>query len=182
MAIVQSELRAVPATHLILGGLSQGCAMSLAVLLCLDHQIGGYIGMSGFFCYQSDIQDALAEEELNEDDPFSAPEPGGESPHASVRAQTFERDLLGLSPLEQPGSERTAYSTPVFLGHGVMDEKVPLSLGSGAAQVMRDAGYQVQWKTYENQGHWYKIPDEIDDIAEFISSVVGWAGSSGEPR
>lgn len=38
---------------------------------------------------------------------------------------------------------------------------------------MRAAGYCVDWKRYENQGHWYKIPDQIDDIVNFISRI-GW--------
>ena len=39
---------------------------------------------------------------------------------------------------------------------------------------MRTAGYRVEWKLYSGLGHWYKFPEEIDDIVEFISSHVGW--------
>jgi hypothetical protein len=26
----------------------------------------------------------------------------------------------------------------------------------------------VTWKIYESFGHWYKVPDEIDDILNFL--------------
>lgn len=177
MALIRQELEKVTPNNLILGGLSQGCAMSLAVLLCLDHPIGGFIGMSGYLTYQADLRSALAEEEgeVDEDDPFAAPEEPGEKLHPSVQAQLFERDLLGLEQLEDAKTENTAHGTPVFLGHGVKDEKKPVALGRAAAQVMGDAGYEVQWETYEDLGHWYQIPEEIDDVVKFISSKIGWS-------
>ena len=178
ITLVQSELKTVSAERLICGGLSQGCAMSLAILLSLDRPIGGYIGMSGYLTYQSDLQDAVQEEEeLDENDPFENSEPGFIA-HPSVKAQEFERDLLDLVRLESPKQEHTAHGTPVFLGHGEIDKKVPVALGRGAAHVMTAAGYEVRWRTYKDQGHWYKIPEEIDDIIEFISSVIGWEISS----
>ncbi|KAL2202999.1 hypothetical protein CC79DRAFT_1373143 [Sarocladium strictum] len=134
--------------------------------------------MSGYLNYRADLESALAEEEeedVDEDDPFAAPEAAGEKPHPSVQTQIFERDLLGLEQLEDSKTEKTAHGTPVFLGHGVKDEKKPLAQGRAAAQVMGDAGYEVQWKAYEDLGHWYQIPEEIDDVVEFISSKVGWS-------
>ena len=173
MAVVASELQRVPRENLILGGLSQGCAMSLAVLLCLDHPIGGYIGMSGYFTYESGIKTALADDDFGDFDPFARDDDTPAEPKP-VRAQTFERDLLGLDAVKKPSAEKNACLTPVFLGHGEADEKVPVSLGEAAAAVMRAAGYMVDWKCYSDQGHWYKIPEEIDDIIRFITRRVGW--------
>ena len=175
-AILAAELETVPPQNLILGGLSQGCAMSLAVLLSLEYAIGGYIGMSGYLTYQSDLESAVREDDESDspfEDPFADPDKR-ECLASVVKAQRLERDLLGLSLLEDPSQAQTAAKTPVFLGHGGADEKVPCALGEGAAQLMRDAGYQVVWKCYEDQGHWYKIPDEMDDICRFIVSMVGW--------
>ena len=39
---------------------------------------------------------------------------------------------------------------------------------------------QKKLKAYENQGHWYKIPHEIDDIVDFITSRVGWEVATNE--
>jgi predicted esterase len=84
----------------------------------------------------------------------------------------MQRDILNLDSLQSLSQDTTAFRTPIFLGHGEDDEKGPLALS--AAQFMRDAGYQVDWKCYEDQGHWCKIPYEIDDIHSFITSKVGW--------
>ncbi len=92
----------------------------------------------------------------------------------AVRATIFAKDLLGLPLLEKPGRESTAYSTPIFLGHGSADEKVPCSLGEATAAILEKADYKVELKVYHGLGHWYKIPDEIDDIVEFLALVVGW--------
>ena len=178
--ILTDEAKKVSPQNLVIGGLSQGCAMSLAILLCLDQPIGGYIGMSGYLTFQQELENAIADEEHDDDNPFSRDDntDQGQSGDVTVKAQSFKRDLLSLSLLKQPAKARTAYLTPVFLGHGMADEKVPCSLGEAAARTMRQAGYSVEWKCYTNQGHWYKIPDEIDDIVNFINSQVGWESSA----
>ncbi|GAB0139377.1 hypothetical protein EsHS_00000031 [Epichloe bromicola] len=175
LEIIADELKKVQPQNLIIGGLSQGCAMSLAVLLSLEHSIGGYIGMSGYLTYQDDLESVI-KDEVDSDNYFAHPsEPQDPTAEASaVKVQALERDILDLNSLDCPSQEKTAYQTPVFLGHGKADEKVPCALGEGAARVLRDAGYQVEWKCYENQGHWYRIPDEIDDICDFIAFKVGW--------
>ncbi|TLD14972.1 hypothetical protein PspLS_10810 [Pyricularia sp. CBS 133598] len=127
--------------------------------------------MSGYLPFQQDIYDAIDDEVLDEDDPFFDGSDDNEtvSLDPASRTAVFERDLLCL-PLDRPGSDRTAESTPIFLGHGRIDGKVPRSLGEAMA-----AGYKVELKIYDNLGHWYKIPDEIDDLVDFLRSSVGWA-------
>jgi len=159
--------------NIVLGGLSQGCAMSLTSLLCLDYGIGGFIGMSGYLPFQDDICDAVKGPSLDDDNPFADDEDISDLQEPAIRAFLFERDLLDL-PVEPPCLDATAHSTPIFLGHGGADPKVPISLGEGMAGTMRGAGYKVQWRCYEGQGHWYKIPDQIDDIVEFLRAEVGW--------
>ena len=31
----------------------------------------------------------------------------------------------------------------------------------------------VTWKTYDGFGHWYKVPDQIDDMVDFLQKKVG---------
>ncbi|KAB5566257.1 phospholipase/carboxylesterase [Coniochaeta sp. 2T2.1] len=121
--------------NIILGGLSQGCAMSLSVLLCLDHQIGGFVGMSGYLPFRDDIDEAVAEASADDDDenPFAGDEDAAERPPPAVRASIFERDLLGFPAVDDPAPEKTAHGTPIFLGHGSADNKVPCSLGESAS-------------------------------------------------
>ncbi|KAI1329958.1 phospholipase/carboxylesterase [Xylariaceae sp. FL0255] len=174
------EVAGVAPSNIILGGLSQGCAMSLSVLLALGYTLGGYFGMCGYLPFQQDIEDAIKKErgpkgdDIDDDDPFAASDEDlPEDP--TMRALNFERDLLCINPLDTASEPRLpASSTPIFLGHGDADEKKPHALGEDAARTMRAAGYDVTWKLYAGLGHWYKIPDEIDDIVDFICKRVGW--------
>ncbi|KAI3343430.1 phospholipase/carboxylesterase [Ustulina deusta] len=172
------EVAGVPPTNIILGGLSQGCAMSLSILLSLEYPLGGYFGMSGYLPFQQDIEDAINREDTpdNEDNPFAVSDEDSEPEGPALRAFSFERDLLCIDTAQDTTTyeKETASSTPIFLGHGDADQKKPYELGESAARTMRAAGYNVEWKLYPGLGHWYRIPDEIDDIVEFICNRVGW--------
>ncbi|KAI1091599.1 alpha/beta-hydrolase [Rostrohypoxylon terebratum] len=175
--LIREETAKVSPKNVIFGGLSQGCGMSLSMLLALEYPLGGFIGMCGYLPFRSDINEAIADDDIKEDEdnPFAADDKDQASPiDPAVKALIFERDLLCLSPVAGPKRENTAQSTPVFLGHGDLDEKKPHEFGEGAAQTLQVAGYEVVWKLYHGLGHWYKIPDEIDDIVEFIQTKVGW--------
>lgn len=76
-------------------------------------------------------------------------------------------------------NEQTCLMMPLFLGHGENDEKIKYSLGEEAAQTLSSLGMQVTWKGYPGLGHWYKIPEEIDDILEFLQTKVGLGISNG---
>ncbi|KAI1804244.1 alpha/beta-hydrolase [Daldinia bambusicola] len=183
--LIRQEVSIVSPQNVIIGGLSQGCAMSLSVLLALDYPLGGFIGMSGYLPFRKDIEEAIRgdDADLDDDNPFATSEPVGEfEPQAQDprrKAAVFERDLLCFPPLANATEADTAHPTPIFLGHGDADEKKPYEQGEAAARTMQAAGYEVVWKLYHELGHWYKIPDEIDDIIAFIKSKVGWDLSEG---
>ncbi|KAI1293388.1 acyl-protein thioesterase [Xylaria venustula] len=188
------EVAQVGAGNVVLGGISNGCAMALSVLLGLEFAIGGFFGMCGYLPFRREIEgevsgrcdagsdgvgDGDEDNDDSEDDLFersSSDDDGNDcSDEPALRAFHFERDLLCLDPLlDVTTVDQTASSTPIFLGHGDADEKKPYKQGEAAARTMRAAGYSVEWRLYAGLGHWYKIPDEIDDIAEFISRRVGW--------
>ncbi|KAI0423376.1 phospholipase/carboxylesterase [Xylaria sp. FL1042] len=160
------DVAGVPPTNIIIGGLSQGCAMSLSVLLSLEYPLGG-----------CNIEDAINREYMSdEDNPFEPSDEDSQPEDPALRAFKFERDLLCIDTLQDAATHgnQTASSTPIFLGHGDIDKKKPYILGETAARTMRAAGYNVEWKLYPLLGHWYRIPDEIDDIVEFIRNQVGW--------
>ncbi|KAI1821037.1 phospholipase/carboxylesterase [Xylaria intraflava] len=172
------EVAGVPPANIILGGLSQGCAMSLSVLLSLEYPLGGCFGMSGYLPFQQDIENIVnkADTSDEEDNPFAASDEESQPEDPALRAFSFERDLLCIdTPWDATAYQnKMASSTPIFLGHGDADEKKPYELGEAAARTMRAAGYNVEWKLYPGLGHWYRIPDEIDDIVDFIRNRVGW--------
>lgn len=42
------------------------------------------------------------------------------------------------------------------------------------ASILSDGfGMDVTWRAYEGFGHWYKVPDEIDDVVRFLKESVG---------
>ena len=81
--------------------------------------------------------------------------------------------MLQLNNNENPTKEQTAFGTPVFLGHGAHDQVISVALGEQATSALTGAEYQVQWRRYEDHGHGYKLPEEIDDIVEFMRTQVG---------
>lgn len=62
-------------------------------------------------------------------------------------------------------------STPIFLGHGRNNEEVSVDLGKQTRHVLTALGCKVRWRDY-NEGHCYKVPEEIDDIVEFLQDIV----------
>ncbi|KAH8702000.1 Alpha/Beta hydrolase protein [Talaromyces proteolyticus] len=94
----------------------------------------------------------------------------------------YIRDILDLPQISiaasdqgnRDGSKDTAtcshsLRTPVFLGHGSADPKVSVRLGEKMAKFLSNKlKMDVTWKAYEGFGHWYKVPDEIDDVLGFL--------------
>jgi predicted esterase len=151
----------------------QGCAMSLMVQLSLEFPIGAYVGMSGWLPFRNDIQDILSGAGAPNDDITFGDEESTEQPNGSTQALTFVRDLLELGNLNaKPAEMGNSLATPVFLGHGARDEKVPCGLGEETASVLSLLGVDVTWKRYPELGHWYQIPEELDDIVQFLCAKL----------
>ncbi|KAF7122111.1 hypothetical protein CNMCM5793_000066 [Aspergillus hiratsukae] len=150
-------------SRVVIGGLSQG--WEIAGLLQID---------------KGDQGESESEAEEDDDDPFARDTDGDDVP-AHIQAVNHIRDILGMPPFqsEVDGSEnalRVPYlETPVFLGHGSADPKVSVDLGRRMASILSDGfGMDVTWKAYEEFGHWYKVPDEIDDVLRFLEEKAGF--------
>jgi predicted esterase len=167
LKILAAELELIPAEQIMLGGLSQGCAMALSLTLGLDFALAGLIGMSGWLPFQRDLVDLLNVSNETED-VFASADPNEEPRDATVDALLLKRDILSLEST-CADKIKACLSTPVFIGHGEDDEKVRVSLGKDIVSTLQALGMDVTWKTYD-QGHWYKIPEEIDDIVQFIQT------------
>jgi predicted esterase len=110
------------------------------------------------------------DENLDEDHNPFGPSEGDEDVEEQssiLEAIKFNRGLLSLET-EDLRLAKTSLVTPVFLGHGEADEKVKCALGDQMARTVKLLGMDVTWKVYPGQGHWYKVPDEIDDILAFL--------------
>ncbi|KAJ1323187.1 lysophospholipase II [Microdochium nivale] len=173
--LVRDEVGKVGADNVILGGISNGSAMSMSLLMTLGYPLGGYIGLCSYLPYQKDILEAVSDEIHDDNDPFSNDEEEAAEKTPAVKMLEFEQDLLGVhAPVGTLSDDSTSVATPVFLGHGELDEKKPPAIGRAAAETLRACGFDVIWRLYEDLGHCYKVPDEFDDIVDFIEMKVGW--------
>jgi predicted esterase len=64
-------------------------------------------------------------------------------------------------------------SIPIFLGHGVEDEKVLCHIGRSAAEFLGELDVGVTWKEYDGLGHWYS-EEMLRDVVAFLKSLKGW--------
>ncbi|KAJ7721509.1 putative phospholipase/carboxylesterase, partial [Mycena metata] len=162
--LIDEEAKLVGNSRVIIGGLSQGCAASLHALLNFQPDEGallGYIGLCGWLPF-ADILGA----EDDEDDIFI------DAPHTLLQRQhsaaAIARDIASLPSLDLDVDTPPAFAqTPAFLGHGTHDDRVVIKLGEQARDVLVRLGCDVQWKEYD-EGHWYKVPDEIDDLVAWL--------------
>ncbi|KAI9759826.1 MAG: hypothetical protein M1835_000292 [Candelina submexicana] len=176
--LMRQELASVPEKNLFLGGLSQGCAIGLHCLLTFDRAIGGFVGMSGWFPLRSQVDDMLNDGDIDQAISFCNDEHTevmGPKESPATAAIAVLKANLDLTPSCPAHAEPTPLGTPVFLGHGDADKKVECKLGEQAADLLRRLGMSVMWKVYKDFGHWYKVPDETDDIITFLqhSTSVG---------
>ncbi|KAI6093316.1 acyl-protein thioesterase [Hypoxylon rubiginosum] len=176
LKLVNEEVQVlkIPRSNIIIGGHGHGCAMALFCLLALDFPLGAFIGMSGWLPFQPDIEQLLNyEDEIDKftDYPFSFfRSTHDEEPRdPAIDVVEYSRDLVCFP---NPIKDATSIATPIFLGHSDLDEKVKHSFGENASTTLSSIGYNVTWKSYRNQGHWYKMPDEIDDIVDFMQHRV----------
>ncbi|RDW93418.1 putative Phospholipase [Aspergillus mulundensis] len=179
--------------RIVVGGLSQGCAASVFSMLGgfagdtepgqVDWRcLGGFVGMSGWLPFDGEISGLLKMQEgadPGDDDPFARDSDGAEPP-VHVQTVNHVREILDLPPLSKGNNSEDALfvphlTVPVFLGHGSADAKVSVKLGERMASILADGlGMDVTWKIYEEFGHWYKMPDEINDIVLFLKDNVGF--------
>ena len=172
--------------RLVLGGLSQGCAISLATLLSLDYALGGWVGMSGWMPMRGMFKEAVeADVHVGEDvsisqndaeQEISAAE-GLTGAHNVVPAtkslNAFRQEVLSISALHASGPP-AVLETPAFYGHGSADEKVPCKLGNELVGSLRDFKMNVKHQIYEGLGHWIQAPEEINDMILVFTKMGAW--------
>ena len=184
--LLRAEAETVPLKNILIGGLSQGCAMALHVLLSFTstlgefEALGGFIGMSGWLPLRNSLEEIIHPDDNDaDDDPFShRSDDGQDGQSIAVRVINSVRDNMNLPPV----SNASCLLTPAFLVHGSADKKVSVKLGEQAAATLRDVGIDVRWKAYKEFSHWYKVPDEIEDIVRFLSEKVGIRAEGDEGK
>jgi lysophospholipase-2 len=157
--------------NVVLGGISQGAAVGMWTFLCHDHlerPLGAFFGASTWLPFASRIEHHLLPSRTLE-----ARSHGAKSEHSNAAA--FVADMLANTKLSLAEAIETFLSTPIFLGHGVDDAYVDVDLGKEARDVLSRIGFSVEWKEYtgaEQEGHWIKSPEEVDDLLKFLIKHV----------
>jgi predicted esterase len=175
--LMRKEIEEVGPKNVFLMGLSQGCAASIiAALLWRGQAFGALVGMCGYLPFRKEMHDILRAAEIGHDglagdEEVDVFERGDEEPEVGT---SFERSLEWLREELQIGEDdiklaepHAIQSIPIFMGHGVDDEKVPSVMGRSAADFLGDLDVDVTWKEYEDLGHWYS-EDMLRDIIQFL--------------
>lgn len=148
--LVQIETRTISSRKVIIRGISQGFAVSALALLSLDIGFGGLLGLSGWLPLTEAIGHCTTPAEVT-----------------TQLGKTLSLDL----PNRLDGNSSWV-STPIFIGHEENDAVVDCDLGKAAFEKFRNWGAKVEWHTYDSADHWIQEPDEIKDIADFISRCM----------
>lgn len=178
------------ADRVVLGGISQGGAVALWTLLLLlcaaaggenpagRLGVGGFVGASTWLPFAEDLARYLIPGW--ERGGSGRPKGGVAGDDAEVRAAAADAFVESMAAparraLMSPEPSRLR-SVPVFLGHGTDDAYVDVGLGRQAARVLSELGLRVEWREYsgaDQEGHWLKEPEELDDIARFLALALG---------
>ncbi|GKT65453.1 phospholipase carboxylesterase [Colletotrichum tofieldiae] len=168
--VVEEEVKRLKGNRkrLVVGGISQGAAVGMWALLCQRDRtkgLGGFFAASTWLPFASDVEEILAEQELSSKNDILEAEDMG--PNGVVR-----RMISTVAGCPRPD---TLEQIPIFIGHGIDDAYVDVELGRQAARILTQGGWKVEWKEYEGaeeEGHWFKVPDEMDDICDFLAAKV----------
>ena len=187
-AWVAEEARRVGRANVLVGGLSQGCAVTLATALGAGGSgalegVAGAVGMCGWLPYRVRMEEAVegqnwAASGSGHDGASGASGGGGSSgqgPAPAVRAMRWLQTELGVESGAGSGSDAEVATrrTPFWLAHGTADEKVPIQLGRGAAHFLCTLGADVEWIEYKHLSHWYSWR-MLRDLVQFVKGTVGW--------
>ncbi|KFY40146.1 hypothetical protein V494_03619 [Pseudogymnoascus sp. VKM F-4513 (FW-928)] len=161
-SVLDNEIKRVGGDtgNVVLGGISQGAAVGMWTLLCGEERgrLGGFVGASTWLPFAAYIGEYVSKD--------------GEKNSGTDFVASMMSHLRRL--VAQPREFRGVLDTPVFLGHGVDDEMVGIQLGRQARKTLEHLGMEIKSKEYngaELDGHWVKVPEEMDDIARFLRAV-----------
>ncbi len=72
---------------------------------------------------------------------------------------------LPMSPMIEIERNAASASVPIFMGHGIADNIVPLVLGTMSRDTLSKLGYEVEW-------HQYPMPHSV--CAEELADISAW--------
>lgn len=174
--LIRRAVGEVGASNVIVGGLSQGCATSLVSMLLWDGPpIAACFGMCGWLPFREPLTQAM---EKSVGGGIGALRPGAMKAKEAGRDEKA-KSLAWLREVTSAGTSTTPSSIdsyPVFLGHGVLDEKVPVTEARGAHKILSELGSAVTLREYEKLAHWYS-GEMLKDIVDFVRRQLSSKGT-----
>ncbi|KAI9655666.1 MAG: hypothetical protein M1831_004818 [Alyxoria varia] len=145
-SIIDEEMESLPASKIIIGGISQGFAVASHVLLSCPHRLGGFIGLSGWIPFQTDLRQVL---------------------NSEISLSEFYSTRLGTGP-----ATMTTTQTPVYVSHNIDDNTVEIEHGRAAGETLRNFGMRVTQHEYDDGDHWIQEPKGYSDLAGFLTNLL----------
>ncbi|KAL8652338.1 MAG: hypothetical protein Q9210_002737 [Variospora velana] len=176
--LLRGAIEDVGAENVVLGGLSQGCAASLIALVTWNGEpIAAAFGICGWLPFRIQMEEIAGSASLDNGD--------------GAEEDLFESD--GEAVLKDPPTQATAFlceeleisvkvhsmsfqRVPLFLGHGVEDEKVAVGLGRESVSCLKHLGAKAEWREYEGLGHWYSS-GMLCDLVDSLKRLTTWEQS-----
>ncbi|KAI1177488.1 lysophospholipase II [Nemania sp. FL0916] len=159
--IIKKEEDLAPREKIFLAGISQGFATAIAAF-SVDTSKGfaGLIGLCSWMPAASHIEYNQRSENTIK---------------LESSCEDFRR--LGSVAMQLSGN------TPIFLCHSIDDDVVPIENGRELRDILQSRHYQVEWKEYDDGGHWINEPRGVDDIVRFMNRhMVGGYSLSLEEK
>lgn len=155
LEVIRAEEMHVPRQNIFLGGISQGFATALSTFFADGQGFAGLIGLCSWMPFVT-LVEGLKTSSANDEQLFDA----------------VHRIYFGQRSLEEPSSPFLR-STPIFLGHSIDDDTVPIKHGRRMRDVLvRSLRLNAQLHEYADGGHWVNEPEGVDDIVEFLNLTM----------
>lgn len=167
LEIIKAEIdEGVPPEKIHVMSFSQGAAMGAVVTLRYPGpgRLGGFVAMSGSMSFVNQYENIVAG--------------GGGGKDVIDRLEMVlgtGRDSVTDDFVEG------LLKTPVFVGHGIQDDRVPLKMGGRLYRIMKSSGFEdVHWAVYQERHIW--CDEEIVDVVRWIAERGGETEKLGELR
>ena len=159
LEVIRAEETHVPRENIYLGGISQGFATALSTFLANGQGFAGLIGLCSWMPFANQIEDFKAS-----------------SANDEQLCNAIHRLYFGQQSPEEPSSP-FLHSTPIFLGHSVDDDTVPIKNGRRMCDTLvHSLRLNAQLHEYADGGHWVNEPQGVDDIVEFLNRTMRHPG------
>jgi lysophospholipase II len=171
-SLIEKEVQVFGASaydRIILGGISQGCAVGILTLLAGACGIGAFIGFNGWVPLVGRVKG-----EVSSNSGFEGPECEGVA--VALRKSLGFEDDGSLDASHGVTMDRSAarledehLHTPILLSHTTDDHVIDVALGKEMRDTLAGLGlHRVVWREYEMGGHWIPAPEGFEDVLKFL--------------